>query len=331
MLFAEKKSKKAYIPSVPVFCASASRCFLSMSELYNFVIDEEDGYPGFHIAAYDGKIEFFMEHLAKDEEMAIKEINRQIRPIGVTPLRLAIGRGHIECASFLIQNGADVDLPDFKAQTPLFIAVKNHDVEAVQLLLEAGANPNGDSNNLSSPLYTAARDGFVEGIKLLIKYGANVEPPLGRESSVPLHVAVTYQHYDCFITLLKAGADPNCNADRPHFTCSQFPLAYIPHCTVAYNLNVKFLEAYVESGGRLLQSTGQKHSPILALLPGCPSKECLLQYIGKPLKLKSQCRLAVRHFLGKQRLSCIPDLPLPSTLVDYLMFDDFLLNDEGCE
>jgi len=62
----------------------------------------------------------------------------------------------------LLEHGADVNVPDIKAQTPLTMAVKNRHLNCVHALLVAGANPNGDARSLCSPLYIAAMDGFKD-------------------------------------------------------------------------------------------------------------------------------------------------------------------------
>ena len=62
----------------------------------------------------------------------------------------------------LVQYGADVNVPDIKAQTPLTMAVKNQHIRCVRALLVAGANPNGDARSLCSPLYIAAMNGYKD-------------------------------------------------------------------------------------------------------------------------------------------------------------------------
>ena len=67
----------------------------------------------------------------------------------------------------LLQDGADVNVPDIKAQTPLTMAVKNRHINCVHALLVAGANPNGDARSLCSPLYIAAMNGFKEILEVI--------------------------------------------------------------------------------------------------------------------------------------------------------------------
>ena len=74
--------------------------------------------------------------------------------------------GRVECVTLLLQEGAELDTPDVKAQTPLYVAVKNHHVDCVDLLLAAGACPDGHPATMACPLYLAAMDGFFHGVKV---------------------------------------------------------------------------------------------------------------------------------------------------------------------
>lgn len=72
---------------------------------------------------------------------------------------VVISEGYVDCVELLVQHGADVNVPDIKAQTPLTMAVKNRHIKCVRALLVSGANPNGDARSLCSPLYIAAMNG----------------------------------------------------------------------------------------------------------------------------------------------------------------------------
>lgn len=76
--------------------------------------------------------------------------------------------GHLDCVRLLVRHGADVNLPDVKAQPPLMMAVKNHHIDCVRELLNNGANPNGDERSLCSPLYIAAMDGFTDALMVCL-------------------------------------------------------------------------------------------------------------------------------------------------------------------
>ena len=72
--------------------------------------------------------------------------------------------GYKESIKILLENGAQVDKVDVKAQTPLFVAMVNQHWECAEALLEAGADPNGNEKNLCTPLAVMAQRGYYEGM-----------------------------------------------------------------------------------------------------------------------------------------------------------------------
>ncbi|MGH0125165.1 UNVERIFIED_CONTAM: hypothetical protein FKN15_032118 [Acipenser sinensis] len=142
-----------------------------------------------------------------------------------TPLRIAATAGHGNCVSFLIREGAEVDLVDVKGQTALYVAVVNGHLSCVRILLEAGADPNGSRHHRSTPVYHAARVGRVDILQELIRFGANVDveqqltvhhllPNVRRFTSLvvcPLYISAAYHHLHSFQLLMQAGANPDYN------------------------------------------------------------------------------------------------------------------------
>jgi uncharacterized protein len=122
---------------------------------------------------------------------------------GKDALGMAIFNGHYELASFLIDNGEDVNHADAQRFTPLFWAVDRRNMELgtngfpwtvttdplplVKKLLDAGADPNALVNNtprgrnrnasprivFATALHRAAFAGDLELSKLLLAYGAD--------------------------------------------------------------------------------------------------------------------------------------------------------------
>jgi ankyrin repeat protein len=122
---------------------------------------------------------------------------------GKDALGMAIFNGQYELASFLIDNGVDVNHADAQRFTPLFWAVDRRNMELgtngfpwtvttdplplIQKLLDAGADPNAVVNNtprgrnrnasprivFASALHRAAFAGDLELAKLLLAYGAD--------------------------------------------------------------------------------------------------------------------------------------------------------------
>ena len=122
---------------------------------------------------------------------------------GKNSLNLAIFNGQYEMASYLIDNGVDVNQADAQRFTPLFWAVDRRNMELatnglpwtitedplplIEKLLDWGADPNAVVNNtprarnrgasprivFASALARAAFTGDLEGSRLLLAYGAD--------------------------------------------------------------------------------------------------------------------------------------------------------------
>ncbi len=81
----------------------------------------------------------------------------QARPAGgFTPLLYAARQGCLECAKYLVEAGADVNLTDPRGVTPLIMATENFHFDLAKYLIEKGANVNQWDWWGRTPLYEAA-------------------------------------------------------------------------------------------------------------------------------------------------------------------------------
>ena len=83
------------------------------------------------------------------------DINRDRGNEGETLLMLVARRGQTDAVSFLISQGADVNLQDMYGFTALMWAAVSGNSECVRLLLESGADPRIESEPTCSELATA--------------------------------------------------------------------------------------------------------------------------------------------------------------------------------
>ncbi|XP_045137769.1 ankyrin repeat and SOCS box protein 12-like [Portunus trituberculatus] len=254
-------------------------------------------------------------------------LNHRVRPYLSPPLRLAVTGGNQECVQLLVAAGANIELEDVKGQTPLFVATSQRKPIIMKTLLEVGANPEGSKKNRCSPLLVAVRDGFTEGVRLLLRHGADPEPFEQICTCVPgwpLHHAVVYAHFPCFLELVKGGAITNLSLLTNQICSKIVARLSIPHAILKYaKERPEFVSLYHESGGNLWQLnaggiTGSEEST-----ENSPAKEWLKALLGTPLSLKSQCRIAIRRLLGRHRLAHLASLDVPSCLTSFLNYDEF--------
>uniref|UniRef100_UPI0037E73AA3 dynein axonemal heavy chain 12 n=1 Tax=Semicossyphus pulcher TaxID=241346 RepID=UPI0037E73AA3 len=125
---------------------------------------------------------------------------------GQTPLFVAVERGLIENASFLLQRGAEPDIQDQDEDSPLFVAVRSERPDLVKLLLQHGSRVNQEGCHGRRPLHEASRLGKSALVKLLLVAGATPDPR-SHYGLTPLALAAQGGHLEVVETLLKRGAD----------------------------------------------------------------------------------------------------------------------------
>ncbi len=92
-----------------------------------------------------------------------------------TPFHVAVVAGNVEIASFLIQNGADINKISRNA-TPLINAVANGNIKLVKFLLESGASIEVQSEGIcESAFLSAMQTSRYDIAKLLLSYGVNLK------------------------------------------------------------------------------------------------------------------------------------------------------------
>jgi len=138
------------------------------------------------------------------------------------PLSVALHKGHLNIALFLLEHGADGEKhDDTEGQTGLYIASSRGYAEIMRTIIDRGANLNAEcddwdenaDNVMWTPLHLASLDGRLEVASVLLEYGANVNHPdnFGRS---PLHLASRQSHDDLVRLLLDHGANPSATDDR---------------------------------------------------------------------------------------------------------------------
>nr|XP_055041069.1 dynein axonemal heavy chain 12 isoform X3 [Misgurnus anguillicaudatus] len=190
--------------------------------VHQHAFSEEDntGYIPLHEAASQSNqsilhITFTASHV----ELKDKRTRR-----GKTPLFLAVEKGFLDNACFLLDNacspdsldneedsplvvGADVESQAQDSATILFEASASGNPDVISLLLEYGADANVPRHTGHLPIHRAAHRGHQEALALLIP--VTTCDAVDDSGMSPLHSAAAGGHTRCLEMLLKAGYDPN--------------------------------------------------------------------------------------------------------------------------
>lgn len=94
---------------------------------------------------------------------------------GWTPVMIAAANGHEEVVHYLLENGANPNIPNRFGRTALHYVAKYNFLNIAKDLLVHGANPNLESKNDSAntPVKAALVNGYTDMLILLLTYGGD--------------------------------------------------------------------------------------------------------------------------------------------------------------
>ncbi|KAL5722542.1 hypothetical protein ACHQM5_006052 [Ranunculus cassubicifolius] len=166
-------------------------------------IKDPHGFSAIHMCTMNGKLgicKYLIDELKVD--INLKESNA-----GHTPINCAVRGGFYKIAVYLLEKGANPDIPSDTGCTALHWAAEKEDVKLLHLLLSSGVNVDALSNDGTALRWAAAR-GNHRAIKLLLNRQANANITY-RQSSTPLLVSVVKNSLRCVELLLEGGAEPD--------------------------------------------------------------------------------------------------------------------------
>ncbi len=129
-------------------------------------------------------------------------------PDGSPPLLLASQNGHLDLVRLLVEYGAEVDQPNNTGKTALIQAAQGGHSKVVSLLIQAGARVKLASQSGRTALIQASQNGHIDAIKVLLRSGADVSKADELLISAVVAAAVN-GHWKTLDLLLAAGGDPH--------------------------------------------------------------------------------------------------------------------------
>ncbi|XP_071113385.1 ankyrin repeat, PH and SEC7 domain containing protein secG-like isoform X1 [Haliotis cracherodii] len=117
--------------------------------------------------------------------------------------------GLLQCASYLVDAGVDVECEDASGNQPLHHSVAANQVEMTKFLLEANANPNVIGLSRCYPLHIASKGNMTECMEHLVEHKAKLD---ARDSAgqTPLIVATRERCFCAVKFLLARGCNIDC-------------------------------------------------------------------------------------------------------------------------
>ena len=126
---------------------------------------------------------------------------------GATALHWAVYRDDLESADLLIAAGAKVDAANRAGFTPLIMAALYGNTPMIERLLKAHADVNQHLANGETTVMLAARNGNPQAIKLLVAAGADLNAKERVRGTTALMWAAEQRHPAAVKMLLELGAD----------------------------------------------------------------------------------------------------------------------------
>jgi ankyrin repeat protein len=184
---------------------------------------------------------------------------------GLTPLLYAARENCMTCVEVLLANRADIDLPDPDGVSPLLVAIMNANWDLARQLIAAGADINQWDVYGETPLFTAI------DLRSRLDGGRASIDPLNQTNGLTI-----------VKELLARGADPNmqlffkpANVRGTTNTRGATPLI-----RAANNGDTEVVKLLLEHGADATLATGDRQTPIHAVIAGRAAEKQALELIG---------------------------------------------------
>src|SRR5665213_1272944 len=136
---------------------------------------------------------------------------------GTTAIDWAVREGDVDMVDRLLRADADVKASNRYGVTPLSLACVNGDAGVIEKLLKAGADPNAAGQENETPLMTVAHTGNAAAAEVLLAHGAKVDARETWHGETALMWAAAESHPAMLKALIAHGADVNAMSAIVHW------------------------------------------------------------------------------------------------------------------
>jgi ankyrin repeat protein len=184
---------------------------------------------------------------------------------GFTPLLYAARENCLACVKVLLDNGADIDLPDPDGVSPLLLAIMNSNWDLAKQLIEAGADVNQWDMYGEAPLFTAV------GLRNQVSGGRASIDPLNETKGITI-----------VRMLLERGANPDMQLFfRPaNVRGATNTRGSTPLIRAAANADLEVVKLLLEHGADVNLNMADRQTAVMAALAGRASEKQALEIIG---------------------------------------------------
>ncbi|XP_062564146.1 transient receptor potential channel pyrexia-like [Armigeres subalbatus] len=170
------------------------------------IFSDSNGFSALHLSSFSGCLNCTSFLVSKGIEV-------NMQPKGFTPLHCAAFGNSVEVARYLITKGGKLTINTKKQnceESLLHCAVRSNSIDCVKLFISEGMNVNSLKPSGMNAIHLAADLGYVDCLKALLDFPTadpNIRIGIREKESTALHLAADEGNVECVNLLLAKGAN----------------------------------------------------------------------------------------------------------------------------
>ncbi|KAH9514056.1 hypothetical protein Btru_030099 [Bulinus truncatus] len=272
-------------------------------------VDKETGFTPLYKAIILNNAEIVKELLKAGADVNAKLFFHSSM---ITPLIKAIQVNNIHICQLLINFLCNLHAKTEDGHTGLHFAVIYRCYDICELLLKSGINVNGKSKNGITAMTVAIEEHNPYMVRLLLQYGYKMDRPYSWHET-PLEQAIRLHSNHSAMTLLSWGCKVT---SKKKLSC--FYLAVNEKLWDIVHFLVQLYPKFLQE-----KWLREERWPV-AVYYDEALRNSLLELSKNVFRLKELCRSKVFRCIGKYAPVKIIQLPLPVSLINYLLFQEFI-------